>query len=253
MTSNNLYWLDAPYDVFRSAADLSHYPVAKPGTALVWVLTADTFDSSDITLIDDRPRGISLAIVLPPPDEIHAVARHLNQIAALEPNAVLPAGDLATPQFIRHALAGGPKCLPKAVSRYLARHRIVTSSLALSEIVRIFELAPRTSTINKLCRDLFLSRRTLGRHFEACGIPVPSHWLQFARLLHVVLRAQSERLAMFKIALSAGYPDGFTLSNQLKRMIGYRPREVRQLIGFEWLLERWLHLEKERRNNRSVE
>jgi hypothetical protein len=58
-------------------------------------------------------------------------------------------------------------------------------------------------------------------------------------------------LAVFKIALSAGYPDGFTLSNQLKRMTGYRPSQIRSLIGFEWLLERWLDVERTRAERRD--
>src|SRR6185503_2219759 len=98
------------------------------------------------------------------------------------------------------------------VTEYLARHAVVTDRNVLAEIRRIFDLAPRTPTIALLCRHLYTSRRTLGRHFEACELPVPSHWLQFARLIHVILRAQAESTAIFRLATRAGYPDGFTLS-----------------------------------------
>jgi transcriptional regulator GlxA family with amidase domain len=90
---------------------------------------------------------------------------------------------------------------------------------------------------------MYISRRTLGRHFALSGLPVPSHWLQFARLLHVSIQLQNETGAAFRIATRAGYPDGFTMSNQMKRMIGYRPTEVRNWLGWEWLLEAWLRRE----------
>jgi AraC-like DNA-binding protein len=119
------------------------------------------------------------------------------------------------------------------------------------EIQRIFHMAPTTTTVSALCRGMYLSRRTLGRHFEARGLPVPSHWLQFARLTHVLLRAQAERAALFRLALAAGYPDGFTFSNQVKRLTGVRPSEARSLIGYEWLVEAWLSQEKQLRDQKE--
>ena len=41
----------------------------------------------------------------------------------------------------------------------------------------------------------------------------------------------------------SGYPDGFTLSNQMKRLIGCRPTEVRTCLGREWILDAWLRRE----------
>ena len=40
-----------------------------------------------------------------------------------------------------------------------------------------------------------------------------------------------------------GYPDGFSLSNQMKRLTGVRPSEVKERIGWEWVLERWIQRE----------
>lgn len=248
-TMQSLFWLEAPYDTFRYIDRAGKLDLISPGTAVVWFITPTGVQSDELEWVASRPRGVSLAVILPPANEIGLIAPFLYQIGDLHPNAVLPMGGLTTPRHVRSALSGLPRNLPFAVASYLWRHRLVTNVKARSEITRIFELAPRTSTINRLCRDLYLSRRTLGRHFESCALPVPSHWLQFARLLHVVLRAQSERLAVFKIALSAGYPDGFTLSNQLKRMTGFRPSEIRGFVGFEWLVDSWLDLERQRRGN----
>jgi AraC-like DNA-binding protein len=239
-----LSWLRPPYAELEPIHGSLNHSHNQPGVALVWMLNKQGCVNGELELVESRPRGVSLAVVLPPAATIQEIAPHLQRLSDIQPNAVLPFGRLALAPTIRTAIAGLPRNLPQAVSDYLWRHRIVTSARIRSEVRRIFELAPRTSTVNRLCRDLFMSRRTLGRHFDSFGLPVPSHWLQFARLLNVVLRSQSERTAVFKIAMSAGYPDGFTLSNQARRMTGFRPSEIRKLIGFEWLLERWLVLER---------
>jgi AraC-like DNA-binding protein len=67
--------------------------------------------------------------------------------------------------------------------------------------------------------------------------------LHFARLFHAALQLQVEETAVFRIASRFGYADGFTMSNQMKRLIGYRPSQVRELLGWEWLIEAWLKKE----------
>ena len=107
------------------------------------------------------------------------------------------------------------------------------------------ELAPEVASISKLSRRMYTSRRTLGRHLSAAGLPVPSHWLQFARLLYISVQLQNDSSAIFRIACRAGYPDGFTMSNQMKRLIGYRPSDIRACLGWEWIVEAWLRREAE--------
>ena len=243
----NLYWLRPPYNSFEIVHQQPQQIEVLPGTAVVWFVSNCSSSDLEMEWVLDRPRGVCCAVVLPAPNEIGSVAGTLQRIHELHPNVVLPGGVLATPKNIRLALAGIPPQFPRTITSYLWRHKLVTNQRVRADIARIFELAPRVGSVNRLCHDLYMSRRTLGRHFEACSLPVPSHWLQFARLLHVVLRSQAERLAIFKIALSMGYPDGFTLSNQLKRMTGFRPSEIRNYVGFEWLVDRWLDIETRRR------
>jgi hypothetical protein len=50
---------------------------------------------------------------------------------------------------------------------------------------------------------------------------------------------------IFKAAIQVGYPDGFTMSNQMKRLIGCRPSEVRENLGISWILEEWVTREVE--------
>ena len=40
-----------------------------------------------------------------------------------------------------------------------------------------------------------------------------------------------------------GYPDGFALSNQMKRLTDVRPSDVKGHIGWEWVLESWIQKE----------
>ena len=120
---------------------------------------------------------------------------------------------------------------------------IVSTRTIRREVHRIFEFAPETGSVSKLSKKLYLSRRTLGRHLTTANLPVPSHWLQFARLLHVTINLQNETTAIFRIAARCGYPDGFTMSNQMKRLTGFRPTEVRQRLGWEWVMEAWLRRE----------
>jgi hypothetical protein len=76
---------------------------------------------------------------------------------------------------------------------------------------------------------------------------VPSHWLQFARLLYVATKLQAdESTPVFRIATQFRYPDGFTMSNQMKRLVGCRPSDVRDCLGYEWFIEEWLKQERNR-------
>jgi AraC-like DNA-binding protein len=92
-------------------------------------------------------------------------------------------------------------------------------------------------------RSLYVSRRALGRRLALEGLPVPSHWLQMGRLLRVAVRLQNSEATVSSVAFEHGYPDGFSLSNQMERLMGHRPSEVRRRLGWEWLVESWLRRE----------
>jgi AraC-like DNA-binding protein len=96
-----------------------------------------------------------------------------------------------------------------------------------------------------LSRALYLSRRALGRRFVSRRLPVPSHWLQFSRLLRATIQLQRRRHTLEAVAMGLGYPDGFSLSNQMTRLTGVRPSMARERLGWEWLMEAWLGLERD--------
>jgi AraC-like DNA-binding protein len=110
---------------------------------------------------------------------------------------------------------------------------------------RTLELSCELRTVSALSRSLYLSRRALGRRFLDRGIPVPSHWLHFGRVLRACLKLQAATSNLFDVACDLGYPDGFALSNQMHRLLGIRPSVARDHLGWEWVLEAWLRREAE--------
>ena len=235
-----------PYDEFGDSVDALLYgSEIVPGGALVWWLVDGVRQEGELDRLKARPFGVPLIVLLPSAAEIHRTFPLLNAVTSLNARSVLPAVHLGSPEHLRLVLSTPPRSTPDSVCRHLARRGVLRSPAAQREIHRIFELAPEVPSVTKLAKRMYASRRTLGRHFSGAGLPVPSHWLQFARLLHVCVQLQCDDSAIFRVATRLGYPDGFTMSNQMKRMIGYRPSEVRNYLGWEWIVESWLRREAE--------
>lgn len=213
------------------------------GRALVWMLNGESYQLDYYEALRNKPLGLPLFVLLPPPIQIREVLDLLPLARFLCPRMFLPSGLLDAPTRLRQILSTPPRSVPSTLTHYLVSRGLLNKRKARREFFRIVELAPETRSISALSRRMYTSRRTLGRHFISTGIPVPSHCLHFARLFHVALQLQSDDSAMFRIASRFGYADGFTMSNQMNRMIGCRPSEVRTLLGWEWVIEAWLKRE----------
>jgi AraC-like DNA-binding protein len=233
-----------PYERFVEI-DTSWTPPSRPprGLALVWRLIDGQEQRAEFSWLATRPYGLPLFVILPPPDEIQRALPLLSHVSSLWPRSVLPSGPLASPLQVRRLLQMPPRQVAQAITHYLTRRQLLINDRIRREVRKVFEYAPETPSISRLARRLYTSRRTLGRHFAAAGLPVPSHWLQFARLLFATFRLQEGENTLHRVAGRAGYPDGFTLSNQMKRLIDCRPTEVRGALGWEWVVERWIQVE----------
>lgn len=241
-----LHFFAPPYDRLEPRDDaLTAPPERLKGAAIVWWLVEAERQEDEFERLRARPPGLPVIVLLPHAREIHRTLPLLNFLSILRPRAVLPSGNLAAPDRLRIVLAAPPRALAETVTIYLAQRGVLTDRHIRREIQRIMELAPEVASISKLSRRMYTSRRTLGRHLSAAGLPVPSHWLQFARLLYISVQLQNDSSAIFRIACRAGYPDGFTMSNQMKRLIGYRPSDIRACLGWEWIVEAWLRREAE--------
>lgn len=239
--------LAPPYEHFSAldAVSWSGSAGALPhaGFLLVWQLEDAAEQESEFESLLRRPPYLPLAVVLPDADRIERVVPLLYRLELARPRIVLPSYLLATPARLRYLVAHPPQNLPEAVVDYLEQRRVGIQEKGLLDLRRVLEMAPTVRSISSLSRHMYVSRRTLGRQFKSRRLPTPSHCLQFARLIHVAVRLQRENAPISRVAIQAGYPDGFTLSNQMKRILGERPSVVRERLGWEWVVESWLRRE----------
>ncbi|MGQ0815802.1 MAG: helix-turn-helix domain-containing protein [Gemmatimonadota bacterium] len=231
-----------PYDALTSISELT--TCADRGIAVVWSAIDAALQRAEYDWLAARPARVSLIIVLPPAAAIDAALPLLREANALHPRGVLPNSGATSLETIRLLLGSAPRDIPGVVVNHLTREGILRDQQIRGLIRKMFDMATTIPSITKLARKFYTSRRTLGRTFEAEGLPVPSHWLQFARLMYVsALIQEKQQVPIFKAARQVGYPDGFTMSNQMKRLIGCRPSEVRENLGLAWIIEEWIRCE----------
>jgi AraC-like DNA-binding protein len=163
----------------------------------------------------------------------------------LRPQGILPHHPNPCPADLSQVLKRPPVDLAGDVTDYLRWRGLAIDRDTVQLVRRILDLSGELRSITAVTRSMYLSRRALGRRLIVRGLPVPSHWLQIGRLLRVAIRLQNSEATVSSVAFEHGYPDGFSLSNQMERLTGHRPTEVRRRLGWEWLVESWLRREAE--------
>jgi AraC-like DNA-binding protein len=200
-------------------------------------------DPDPVQEVRRRPGGVSLLVVLPPAAAVADKDRVLRMIEFCRPAAVLPYHEEPHLDDLTTLLAAPPDDVAARAIDFL-RWRGIPLDLEVRRLVRrTIELSAELRSVNALARGIYLSRRALGRRFTSCGLPVPSHWLHVARLLRAVIRLQRIDASLSSVSYELGYPDAFALSNQMKRLAGVRPSQIRGRLGWEWFLETWLRRE----------
>lgn len=212
------------------------------GVAMVWHLERGCWGKG-FRAIRDRPGGIALIVVLPHPDRLGDVDRLLHMSERCRPHTLLPYHPSHDPEELAVLLRRPPSELSREILDYLTWRGLRIDRDTRRLLARTLELSGQVTTVSGLARALYLSRRALGRRFLKCGIPVPSHWLHFTRVLRATIELQNSDKSLFRVACDLDYPDGFSLSNQMKRLTGLRPSEAREHLGWEWVLEAWLRRE----------
>jgi len=237
-----------PYRTIRSTPDfpatLGPSVAEAPGTALVW--RPDPEDPGrGVDLASRRKGGLALVVILPPAASLLGRRRFLEIIERCRPHTILPHADDLDPSELRPVLARPPSSLASDVTDYLAWRGIRPDRDTVRLLRRTLDLSADVRTVSGLAQSLYTSRRALGRRFLNRGLPVPSHWLHFGRILRAAFQLQTTDDNLFTVACRLGYPDGFALSNQMYRLVGVRPSQARECLGWEWLLESWLRREAE--------
>lgn len=235
--------LRPPYDALTpvSAERVASLPIR--GTALVWDLVGG-IDRRALAAAAERPRGIALMVMLPPPDRIDSKVPIFEIVESCRPHSILPHHPRHCVDEWTLLLKRLPPDLPAEVVDHLVWRGMRIDLDTRHILRRILELSAELRTVSALARALYVSRRALGRRLLQRGLPVPSHWLHFGRVLRVALKLQASTDNLFSVACSFGYPDGFSLSNQMVRLTGVRPTQARTALGWEWLVEAWMQREQ---------
>ena len=234
--------LGPPYDRLAAFDPASPDQPVVAGWVMVWNLGSQSWNEARHT-VANRPAGLPLAVILPESDDHLSVLRVLQAIERSRPQAVLPFHRTPRPREIASVIRRAPASLATSVTDYLEWRGFALDTVTRSVIYRTVELSSRVRTMSALAKHLYMSRRAVGRRFRNSLLPVPSHWLHIGRVLRATIRLQNSDATLFNIACSLGYPDGFSLSNQMQRLCGLRPQTVRDLIGWEWVFEAWIQRE----------
>lgn len=216
----------------------------RAGSALVWSM-GPRLAASGHPHVEARPGGLALIVVLPRVENVAADPDLIVEVQRCRPQGILPHHVDPSAEELAQVLRRPPLDLAAEVTDYLTWRGLGVDRDTVHLIRRIIELSSELRSITALSRSMYVSRRALGRRLSNHGLPVPSHWLQLGRLLRLAVRLQNSEATLFSIACDSGYPDGFSVSNQMHRLIGYRPSQVREFLGWEWLLEEWLRREAE--------
>lgn len=244
-SEHELSFFAPPYFELIRAGQLAQRDRPPRGVFLVWDLKHTTDFAAAAEQVMRRPHGMALVIVLPPPHLLHRIRDVFDGLVDFHPCAILPAS-LNSSERLRQLLRNLPRRPHEEFVEYFKRRGLLCDDRSRAEVDRLFAEARLVHSVAGLARRMASSRRTLGRHFAEAALPAPSRWLQFARLLYVSLYLQRNRCSIGRAAAEMGYPDPFTMSNQMKRLTGLRPSEVKARFGWNWIAECWI-LEETRR------
>lgn len=241
---HKLYLVSPPYMTLRlvnGARSVGDLPTAH-GQAIVWAM-GSARDKTIVDSIASRRPGITLLTMLPAASELSDTDAVLEMMERCRPHTIMPFHPEQDIEEWVSLLRRGSSNLPADLVDFLY-WRGVRLDRETRELVRnILDLSRDHRTITRVSKRLYMSRRALGRRFHNRGLPAPSRWLQFARVLRTCELIQATNRTVAAAARSQGYPDGFSFSNQLLRLTGVRPTTVREALGWEWIAEAWIDRE----------
>jgi AraC-like DNA-binding protein len=215
------------------------------GPALVWRMGV-TPDPNIHHAVAHRPGGVSLIVLIPPCRTPLADVGLLHGLSNARPQGILPYHPGISPWDLAEVLKRPPEDLGGEITEYL-RWRGLGMDTETSRLVRrIIDLSAELRSVAAVCRSIYMSRRALGRQLLTRGLPAPSRWLHIGRVLRAVIRLQNTDSSVSSVAYELGYADGFSFSNQMERLTGFRPSQARERFGWEWVLESWLKKEADR-------
>lgn len=134
--------------------------------------------------------------------------------------------------------------IPEQVVEWLGLRGYRLRPVILELIYHLVRLAPRHAEVGPLLAEIGSAQSTTRFRMRKKGLPAPSRWLAATRALHAALRLQAApNLSMTDLAHDLGFADHSALSHLVWRAFRVRPRDLRHVLGWEWLLDRWLQQE----------
>ncbi len=236
-----LYHLAPPYEravrCRQVSGELGDLPA---GSVLMLEITSEPGDWTSLHVTLQRIRSeaplcpIAMRIDPVRVNVLHAAIR----IAQMPVRAVI--GDEQFALALRRQLTR-PADLPGDVVDWLSRRGVRLSPSVRHLLHGIFALAPHSPTVAPLLTRIGTSESSARFRLQKKGLPAPGRWLQVARALNAALHLQARPdRPLLPLALSLGYADHSALSHLLGRAFRCRPAEIRDCLGWEWLLDRWL-------------
>lgn len=95
--------------------------------------------------------------------------------------------------------------------------------------------------VERLAADAGISRRSMQREFVRAGLREPSQWIQMVNMMRTMkMLIEAPRLSVRAAARATGYPDPFTFSNQMIRIVGVRPTAaIERNMSTRDLIDEW--------------
>jgi hypothetical protein len=135
--------------------------------------------------------------------------------------------------------------LAEDVVEWLGLYGLRLSPLVSSLLLQIVANGPRHDSLTSLLTSIGIPETSARFRMHKKRLPPPSRWFQVARALHAALRIQGEpRTCLMRLAHQLGYADHSALSQLVNRAFGVRPGMIRGTLGWEWLMERWIRLQR---------
>ena len=237
-----VFQLAPPYDRFEVVPDLAAcQPDALPDGVVLAVGLGPQHESwNDVVAVvpELRARFPAAPVVLragQPGDEGDWLAR----AGELRVRGVL--FDVEPPAPRLRSILTDASALPEQIQEWLSL-RVPGLPPAVTRLIReILDRSPRFGEVGPLLGSIGHAERTTRTWFRHAGVPGPGKWLAAAHAVRAALRLQAEETSpLLTLAVECGYSDHSSLSRQSLRLFGVRPGVIRRMLGWEWLLDRWL-------------
>jgi AraC-like DNA-binding protein len=239
-----VFQIPPPYDHFEAVSDPATLtPEHLPDAALLAVGSPPTEEPwSDIASLVAHLRArfpaapVVLRAGLRTAETEATWSRHAEELRI---RAVLFEGEPPRPT-LRRALTE-PTTFAEDLPPWLGLRAPGLPAPVVALVTELVLLSPRYGEVSALLGSLGHAERTVRTWFRRAGIPGPGKWLAVAHATRAALRMQAEPTApLLALAVECGYSDHSSLSRQCLRLFGVRPGRIRGLLGWEWLVDRWL-------------